>query len=271
MVSALLIPFPNPTRSLIRRGNMRRFLGLLMIIMMITTLSKAATATGNEYDHMVSTDRNSIVIANGRVTIASGEMMETPGAPAVGYRIIKLALRPGTEIARLTVDTSDPEILGSASLDFVRGDLKTGNYPADNAGHVHFNIEPQNDGYLTITAILPRYIPSQITALVGSPAGVDDEPGLPREPTVSENYPNPLNPNTTIEFYLPARASANLEIFDIRGRLVKNLASGKFPAGSNRIIWDGENDSGRAVASGIYFYKFSTGSTVSVKQMTMLK
>jgi hypothetical protein len=141
----------------------------------------------------------------------------------------------------------------------------------NSAGHASFNIEPQNDGYLTITATMPRYIPSQITAIIGTPAGIDDEPELPEKPVVYQNYPNPFNPRTTIEFYLPARGRADIAIFDIGGRLVRELASGQFAAGSNRVFWDSKDNSGQAVSSGIYFYKFSSGSTVSVKQMTVVK
>jgi hypothetical protein len=141
----------------------------------------------------------------------------------------------------------------------------------DNAGHVRFDIEPLNEGYMTVTATRPRYIPAQMTAVIGSPAGIDDEVEKPESPTVYQNFPNPFNPSTTIEFDLPQRDRVNLTIYDITGRLVKNLASKEFPAGLNRVTWDGRNNASENITSGIYFYKFTCGPTVSIKQMTILK
>ena len=141
----------------------------------------------------------------------------------------------------------------------------------DNEGFVFFNIEPQDEGYMTITATKQRYIPDQITAAIGTPAGVDDEVKLPESPVVFQNFPNPFNPSTTIEFNLPEGGRVDLEIYDIMGRQVRNLASKEFPAGLNKVIWDGKNDFRRSVTSGIYFYKFISGPTVSIRQMTIVK
>lgn len=141
----------------------------------------------------------------------------------------------------------------------------------DNEGHVLFDIEPQDEGYMTITATKQGYIPDQITAAIGTPAGVDDEVKLPESPVVFQNFPNPFNPSTTIEFNLPEGGRVDLEIYDIMGRQVRNLASKEFPAGLNQVIWDGKNDSRRNVTSGIYFYKFISGPTVSIRQMTIVK
>ncbi len=141
----------------------------------------------------------------------------------------------------------------------------------DNAGHVRFDIEPLNEGYMTATATKPRYIPAQMTAAIGTPAGVDDDVELPESPVVHQNFPNPFNPSTTIEFNLPEQSRVDLKIYDIRGRLVKDLAAKEFPAGLNQVIWDGKNDADENVTSGIYFYKFISGPTVSVKPMTIVK
>ncbi len=141
----------------------------------------------------------------------------------------------------------------------------------DNAGRVRFDIEPLAEGFMTVTATKQRYIPAQVTAIIGSPADVDDEEILPESPIVYQNFPNPFNSSTTIEFDLSERSRVDLKIYDIRGRLVKNLASKEFPAGLNQLLWDGKNDAGRNITSGIYFYKFTSGPTVSIRQMTIIK
>ncbi len=141
----------------------------------------------------------------------------------------------------------------------------------DASGYVSFEIDPQADGYIMVTASKIRYIPDQNAVVVGAPLGTDNEIHLPSKPMVHQNYPNPFNSNTTIEFNIPERSSVELDIYDISGRLVRKLVSGEFPAGSNQVTWNGANDAGRDAASGVYFYKFSTGPTVLFKQMTMLK
>ena len=124
---------------------------------------------------------------------------------------------------------------------------------------------------MTVTATKQRYIPAQVTAIVGSPADVDDEKILPESPIAYQNFPNPFNSSTTIEFDLSERSRVDLKIYDIRGRLVKNLVSKEFPAGLNQLLWNGKNDAGRNITSGIYFYKFTSGPTVSIRQMTIIK
>src|SRR5262249_46075873 len=68
--------------------------------------------------------------------------------------------------------------------------------------------------------------------------------GTASAPTLEQNYPNPLNPRTTFAFSLPVAGRARLNIFDVRGRLVRTLVDGQFPAGRHEVIWDGTNANG---------------------------
>ncbi|MFP4520616.1 MAG: FG-GAP-like repeat-containing protein [Fibrobacterota bacterium] len=100
---------------------------------------------------------------------------------------------------------------------------------------------------------------------------------------IRRNYPNPFNPSTTIEFTLPyefTRAGrlktggqkVNLNVYDIRGRLVKTMAEKDFERGRTyRMIWSGYNNSGRSVASGIYLIRFSTGNYAKTRKMTLIR
>lgn len=86
------------------------------------------------------------------------------------------------------------------------------------------------------------------------------------------NVPNPFNPTTTISFDLPVAGSVHLDIFDVKGRLVRTLAHGEtYPAGSHELQWNGRNDSGRFVASGVYLYRFSSGTFVDTRRMVLMK
>jgi cytochrome c553 len=90
--------------------------------------------------------------------------------------------------------------------------------------------------------------------------------------TLEQNYPNPFNPKTTIEFSLAREESVTLGIHDLNGRLVRKLIGGEQrSAGTHRVQWDGTDDQGRPVASGIYFSRIRAGSYVATAKMTLMK
>ncbi len=104
-------------------------------------------------------------------------------------------------------------------------------------------------------------------------AGLGDKSGvvIPKEYSLSQNYPNPFNPETVIEFGLPKAGPTRLEIYDVQGHLVRRLVDGSMPAGLHAVRWDGRDESGRRVSSGIYLYRLKSGSFVERKQMTLVK
>jgi hypothetical protein len=88
-------------------------------------------------------------------------------------------------------------------------------------------------------------------------SGVGDVAAAPQDLAVA---PNPFNPRTEIAFSLPAAGSARLEVYDIRGHLVRVLAEGNLPAGAQRMVWDGRDDAGQDVSSGTYLLRLETDS-----------
>ncbi|MFH2035215.1 MAG: FlgD immunoglobulin-like domain containing protein, partial [Candidatus Zixiibacteriota bacterium] len=94
---------------------------------------------------------------------------------------------------------------------------------------------------------------------------------LPDEYRLEQNYPNPFNPTTTIIFSLPISEKVTLEIFNFEGRLVRTLINDVKDAGIHYIIWDGRNDKGGKVASGMYVYKITAGDFIDTKKMTLIK
>jgi hypothetical protein len=122
--------------------------------------------------------------------------------------------------------------------------------------------------------------------IVSGQVGIGDqdrEPTIPRNFLLSQNYPNPFNPSTTISFEIPSgvmtntpgvsvtKQRVNLTVYDIRGRRVRRLVDSDLEPGSHSIHWDGKNDGGQPVASGLYLYTLKTGGKVFTKKMTMLK
>jgi hypothetical protein len=95
---------------------------------------------------------------------------------------------------------------------------------------------------------------------------VKDETGDREKPSVfalSQNYPNPFNQTTKIEFTLAKSGFVSLNIYDILGRKVRTLVSEHLSSGYKSVLWDGKNDSGKDVASGIYFYQMKVGDPAS--------
>ncbi len=94
---------------------------------------------------------------------------------------------------------------------------------------------------------------------------------LPERFLLSQNYPNPFNPSTSIRFEIPSRNRVMLDVFDILGRKVKNLVNKDLPAGKYLATWDGRNEGGMAVASGVYFYTIKYGGISEARKMLLLK
>ncbi|GAB1468541.1 hypothetical protein MASR2M64_12730 [Candidatus Cloacimonadota bacterium] len=85
------------------------------------------------------------------------------------------------------------------------------------------------------------------------------------------NYPNPFNPETTISFSMKETAFVSLEIYNVKGQLVKTMLNGVQGAGNHKVTWNGMDNNGRAVSSGVYYYKMNTGKYSSTKKMIMMK
>ncbi|MCH7879129.1 MAG: T9SS type A sorting domain-containing protein [candidate division Zixibacteria bacterium] len=99
----------------------------------------------------------------------------------------------------------------------------------------------------------------------------DDDIALPKGFQLDQNYPNPFNPETTIEFSLKRRSDVELVIYDVLGRRVKQLINQNLSAGSYTLGWDGTNQGGKTVASGVYYYQLKTDNTAQSKKMLLLK
>ncbi len=94
---------------------------------------------------------------------------------------------------------------------------------------------------------------------------------VPSTYTLSQNYPNPFNPSTTIEYQLPQNGLVQLKIYDIAGREVATLINEVQNAGSYRVQWNAADVHGSKVASGVYFYRLTSGSFSQIKKMMLLK
>ncbi len=97
------------------------------------------------------------------------------------------------------------------------------------------------------------------------------EPALAQSYRLEQNYPNPFNPSTAIEYYLPSNSEVKIEIYNILGTKIASLINGKQSAGNHTVTWNGQDENGNPVASGIYFYKLSTPNFSETKKMMLMK
>lgn len=86
-----------------------------------------------------------------------------------------------------------------------------------------------------------------------------------------QNYPNPFNPLTSIKYDLAENSRVRMEIYNVKGQLVKTLLNQDMLAGTHSVIWDGNDDKGRAVSSGVYFYRMTMPNKVLTNKMLLLK
>ena len=104
-------------------------------------------------------------------------------------------------------------------------------------------------------------------------SGIGAPASLPRAFSLAQNSPNPFNPSTTISYTVPEGkpVPVSLRIFDLRGNLIQTLVNATRAAGTYKVFWDGTDESGRQVASGIYFYRLRAEEFTQTRKMVLLK
>ncbi len=102
-------------------------------------------------------------------------------------------------------------------------------------------------------------------------AAIRDQVVLPTEFVLYQNYPNPFNPLTTIRYQLPFATDVQLVVFDMLGRYLITLVDKHMEPGYKMVIWDGKNEFGRNIGSGMYFYQIKADKFVQTRKMVLLK
>jgi PKD repeat protein len=155
------------------------------------------------------------------------------------------------------------------------------NNPTAN-GKIRFRCDASNnsdDIYIdnvTVTGVNGARLAGSTIVELGSVATDDalvgiDEIAVPQAITLGQNFPNPFNPVTRIPYEINNAGHVSLNVYDLSGRLVRNLVNGDQGVGSYTAQWDGNDNSGQGVGSGLYIYQLTTqGETVN-KTMTLLK
>jgi hypothetical protein len=127
---------------------------------------------------------------------------------------------------------------------------------------------------VTVTAkdVDNSQITDSINVTVTGSTGVDAAGIILTEFSLSQNYPNPFNPSTSIKFGLPTQAPVTMEIYNVLGVKVRTLIHGEvMNAGFHQMEWNGKDDAGISVTSGVYLYRINAGTFQVTKKMMMLK
>jgi hypothetical protein len=107
--------------------------------------------------------------------------------------------------------------------------------------------------------------------LIQASISLEKNQEVPERFSLFQNYPNPFNPETNISFSLPQESQVNLKIYNLKGQLVKVLVKAKLSAGIHAFSWNGKDESGKDVSSGIYFYKLTAGEYSETRKMVRIK
>ena len=133
-------------------------------------------------------------------------------------------------------------------------------------------ITTNEDEYIVTGCIDSNTFPNQDDAFLlklGYEMGIEDNINSSHFSAI--NYPNPFNPTTTIEFFIQNESKVEISIFNIKGQIIKTLINEFLNIGDYSISWDGVDDSGKAVGSGVYLYQIKTPSKIMTKRMLLLK
>lgn len=142
-----------------------------------------------------------------------------------------------------------------------------------------YSLDHLDEGEYTVTVVEDHHSEREtpdtsiIQFRVDTPTAADPEDvgSIPNTFTLQQNQPNPFNATTTIAFSLEQTGYVSLVIYDLLGRKVRTIVDEDLSSGSHTATWDGTDDSGAGVTTGVYFYRLTAGNQVSSRKMVLLK
>jgi len=214
---------------------------LIRGVLMPTTVSSEPAIISTSKNQVVDTEFRTEAKKASEATWVGESLFETRNtrAEVTGYKIY----RDGSEIA--TVD-------GASTLTYTDTGVAGGSHSY----------------YVTALYGSEESEASETVSVELSSGGNETAPAVNG---LSSNYPNPFNPTTTISFSVKEDGPVKLEVYNLKGQKVKTLVNDSRKAGNHKVMWEGTDNSNRAVASGFYMYKMSTKNYSSSKKMLLMK
>ncbi len=129
--------------------------------------------------------------------------------------------------------------------------------PSDAPDQLYYNCEfhVNMTGGITVTTVV----------------SVNETSPLPQTFSLQQNFPNPFNPGTLIQYQIPARTQVELVVYDLSGKKVRTLVNATQESGMKTVTWNGKDEQGRSVAAGVYVYRLQAGGYMETKKMVLLK
>jgi hypothetical protein len=158
-------------------------------------------------------------------------------------------------------------IVGRNNADLSEDDLQPGTYVEVVAVSATSGGLGKSAGAASVAERIEVKQAATVTGLGSS----ETTASLPTGFTLQQNYPNPFNPSTTIRFVLGKQSEVTLKVYNLLGQEVRTLLSAPLGAGTYQVLWDGRDDFGRTVASGVYLYRMEAAGQVQTKRMVLTK
>jgi hypothetical protein len=165
-------------------------------------------------------------------------------------------------IANLTFRVDDPDIT----------EFEVTPFTSTNPGHsLSLVYNDRSSGKPRVAHANPEVTGNPIDLLNAKPVDQAETPEIPTHYSLAQNYPNPFNPSTTLAYSLKEPGHVTISIYNVLGQNVRTLIDEYQAAGNYTKVWNGHDDSGGEVASGIYFYRIKAGEFSDIKKMVLMK
>jgi DNA-binding beta-propeller fold protein YncE len=201
--------------------------------------------------------------------VGLGVEMLQPVAREGGTAAVEVTLTDNADVVIQVVDPASGAVVGRHQAGVLGAGRQVVALPADKAGSGW----PAGRYRLELTAASTYADGGAAHLSLEADLGAGGQGRLPEQLALLGNAPNPFNPSTTIAFTIPSGESAEhlLNIYDPRGRLVRQLGRGVLAAGRHEAIWDGRDDAGATVGAGIYLYRLEYGDRKLSGKMVLVK
>lgn len=206
-------------------------------------------------------DRDGLVVPLFQYGHSDGDAASVTGG--VVYRGQRLS---GLRGAYIYGDFVDGRIWG---LRYENGQVQSNDVIADVEAPASFGEDEGGEVY--ICAFERGWIYALEPPPNGPTAVLAEMPHEPRAHSLHQNHPNPFNPETLIQFELGVRKWVMLAVFNMAGQKVTTLVESEMEAGAHAAIWDGSDDDGNTLASGVYLYRLEIGSFVQTKKLVLIR
>ncbi|MFQ5674457.1 MAG: FlgD immunoglobulin-like domain containing protein [bacterium] len=134
-----------------------------------------------------------------------------------------------------------------------------------------FTVNTVTHSILTYNPTLNVITSNSISNLSKSGPAPTESEQIPVKFQLFQNHPNPFNPETSIRFVLQKAGHVAITVYNMRGQLIRQLVSTELAAGEHTVNWNGKDNFGNVVSSGLYFYKMTAGNFSQVKKMSLLQ